>query len=271
MRKGIDVFMTLLLYTAALSSCLVLFVILGFIFTKGVGQVSPAFILGFPRGLNAEGGIFPTIVASFYATAVAMTVVTPIGIGAAIYLSEYATGGRIVRLIRFGADTLASVPSIVFGLFGLALFVNFLHLGWSMLSGGLTLAVMALPIIMRTAEEAILAVPRSYREASFALGATKWQTIRRAVIPAAAPRILTGIILGTGRAFGETAVVLFTAGVSINLPVLLTDPGRTMTSHLYILATEGISLPTAYGTALLLIAIVLAFNYLARKLATKVR
>ncbi|MHB0977148.1 MAG: phosphate ABC transporter permease PstA [Candidatus Aquicultorales bacterium] len=271
MRKEIDLLMTLVLSLAAIASCVILFVILGFIFTKGIGQFTPAFIFGFPRGLNAEGGIFPTIIASFYSTAVAMTVVTPIGIGAAVYLSEYATGGRVVRLIRFGADSLASVPSIVFGLFGLALFVHFLGLGWSMLSGGLTLAVMVLPIIMRTAEEGILAVPRSYREASYALGATKWQTIRRAVVPAAMPRILTGIILGTGRAFGETAVVLFTAGVSINLPVFLSDPGRAMTSHLYILATEGISLPTAYGTALLLIVIILAFNYTARRLATKMR
>lgn len=271
MRKGVDIFMTLMLYAAAVSSCLLLFVILGFIIMRGVGQISPAFILGAPHGLEAEGGIFPTIVASFYTTAVAMVVVTPIGLGAAIYLAEYAKGGRLVRLVRFGADALASVPSIVFGLFGLALFVNALHLGWSMLSGGLTLAVMALPIIMRTAEEGVLAVPRAYREASYALGATKWQTIRRAVLPAAMPRILTGIILGTGRAFGETAVVLFTAGVTINVPKLLTDPGRTMTSHLYILATEGISLPTAYGTALLLIAIILAFNYLARRLGTKMR
>lgn len=271
MKKAINVLMTFVLMMAALMSCVILFVILGFIFIRGIGQITPAFVMGFPNELTGEGGILPTIVASFYTTAIAMTVVTPIGLGAAIYLAEYASGGKLVRLVRFGADSLASVPSIVFGLFGLALFVHFLHLGWSVLSGGLALAVMVLPIIMRTAEEGILAVPRSYREASYALGATKWQTIRRAVIPAAMPRILTGIILGTGRAFGETAVVLFTAGVSINLPALLTDPGRTMTSHLYILATEGISLPTAYGTALLLIAIVLLFNYLARRLATRVR
>lgn len=253
-----------LLYVAAAVTVAALFTLIGYVVVNGLPALSWRFIVTFPRGVAAEGGILPTIVATLYVTALAIAIVTPVAVFAAIYLSEYAREGRLVRTVRFAADTLASVPSIVLGLFGLALFVDILRLGYSMLAGALTLALMMLPIVVRTTEEAIRAVPNSHRIGSYGLGATKWQTVRRVVLPAAAPRILTGIILATGRAAGETAVVIFTTGLAINLPLFLNDPGRTMTSHLYLLAMEGISMRSAQGTAVLLMIMILAFNLLAR-------
>lgn len=262
----------LMLWAAAIATMLILIVLISYITIKGAPVAfSWKFITTAPRGIEAAGGIFPTIVASLYVTILAIMIVSPIGIGAAIYLTEYAKPGRLVETIRFGADILAGIPSIVFGLFGLSLFVYALGLGWSMISGALTLALMVLPILMRTTEEALLSVPRSFQLASYALSATKWETIRKVVLPTAMPRILTGLILGIGRAFGETAVVLFTTGTALNVPIFPSDTGRAMTSHLYILATEGISLDAAFGTSLLLLIIVLGFNYLARALAVRFR
>lgn len=255
------------LWAASLSVLLFLFVLLGYIVIRGIPVLSPRFFFSFPHGVEARGGIFPMIVATFYLTILAGLIVSPIAIGGAIYLTQYAKPGRIVRLIRFGADALSSVPSIVFGLFGLALFVSIF--GYSMIAGGLTLSLMILPVVMRASEDAILAVPRSFREASFGLGATQWQTIKNVIVPVAIPRILTGLILGIGRAFGETAAVFLTAGMALNLPLLPTEPGRTMTVHLYLLATEGISLDIAFGTALLLIVFIFSFNFLARYLGAR--
>lgn len=252
------------LYGAAASTVLLLFALIGYVFVNGLPALSLDFIFTFPHGMAAEGGIFPTVVATIYVTGLAIVIVTPVAVFAAVYLAEYAGQGLLVRAVRFAADTLASVPSIVLGLFGLALFVDAMGLRYSMLAGALALALMMLPILMRTTEEAIRAVPGSHRWGSYGLGATRWQTIRRVVLPAAMPRILTGIILATGRAAGETAVVIFTAGLAIYLPVFLNDPGRTMTSHLYVLASEGINMRAAQGTALLLMIMILAFNLLAR-------
>lgn len=266
-----------LLWISAISTIVVLAIIIGYVVVKGLPAFGPnpadglRFIFTSPHGITQTGGIFPTIVATIYLTLLAMLIGTPIAVGAAIYLSEYAREGRITRIIRFGADALSGVPSIVLGLFGLALFVYILGLGWSMISGALTLTFMILPILMRTTEEALKAVPYVWRQGSFGLGATKWQTIRRVVLPAAMPRILTGIVLGVGRVFGETAAVMFTAGLAINLPIFPTEPGRTMTNHLFLLATEGISMKTAYGTALLLMIIILLFNLGARKIFTRTR
>jgi phosphate transport system permease protein len=256
---------------AAATTVFVLGALILYVVWNGIGQLSLQFIFGFPHGVNAEGGIFPTIVATIYVTALAMIIVTPVAILAAVYLTEYAHQGRLVRTIRFAADSLAGIPSIVMGLFGLAFFVEYLHLGFSMISGALALAFLMLPIVMRTTEEAIRAVPRYIRWGSYGLGATKWQTVRRVVLPAAAPRILTGIILATGRAVGETAVVIFTMGTAIYLPIWPWDPGRSMTVHLYILSTEGINLNAAYGTALLLMIMILAFNLTANWLVNRSR
>jgi phosphate transport system permease protein len=200
-----------------------------------------------------------------------MLIVTPVAVLAAVYLAEYAVQGRLVNAIRFAADSLASVPSIVMGLFGFALFIDTLGLPFSMLAAALALSFLMLPIVMRATEEAIRAVPKFIRWGSYGLGASKWQTVSRIVLPAASPRILTGIILAMGRAVGETAVVIFTMGQMIYLPLTPLDPGRSMTVHLYTLAMEGINMDAAYGTALLLMVMILVFNLSARRLARRNR
>lgn len=258
-------------WVAGLTTVVVLFAVIGYVLVNGAGAISLKFIFTSPHGVNAEGGVWPTIVATLYVTGLAMLIVTPIAVLAAVYLAEYAVQGRLVRTIRFAADTLASVPSIVMGLFGLALFVESMGLGFSVISGALALSFLMLPIVMRTTEEAIRAVPKYIRWGSYGLGASKWQTVSRVVLPAAAPRIITGIILAAGRAVGETAVVIFTMGTMINTPIMPTDPGRSMTVHLYQLAMEGINMRAAFGTALLLMAMVLAFNLSARWLLRRNR
>lgn len=252
------------LWTAAGATVAVLGALLLYVFVNGIGSISPSFIFTWPHGVNSEGGIWPTIVATVYVTALAMVISTPIAVLAAVYLAEYAHQGRIVSTIRFAADSLASVPSIVMGLFGFALFVEAMRLGLSMISAALALSLLMLPIIMRATEEAIRAVPKYMRWGSYGLGATKWQTVSKIVLPAAAPRIITGIVLAMGRAVGETAVVLYTMGQAVNLPIFPLDSGRPMTVHLYMLAVEGINLPSAFGTALLLIVMILGFNLSAR-------
>ncbi len=253
-----------LLWIAAVSTVAILSTVILYVVLNGIGELSPKFIFTWPEGVAAEGGIWPTIVSTMYVTALAMLIVTPIAILAAVYLAEYAVQGRLVAIIRFAADTLASVPSIVMGLFGLALFVEAAGIGFSMLSAALALSFLMLPIVMRATEEAIRSVPKYIRWGSYGLGATKWQTVSRSVLPAAMPRIITGIILSTGRAVGETAVVIYTMGQAINLPLSPLDSGRPMTVHLYLLAMEGINLPAAYGTALLLMILILGFNLGAR-------
>ena len=247
----------------------VLVLIILFVAVNGLPAMSLDFVFGWPEGVNAEGGIFPTIVSSLYVTALAMLICTPIAVLSAVYLAEYAKQGRLVNFIRYASDTLASVPSIVMGLFGFALFVEAFGFGLSMLSAALALALMMLPIVMRTTEEAIRAVPRYIRWGAYGLGATKWQVVSRVVLPSAFPRIATGIVLAIGRAVGETAVVMYTMGQAINLPVTPLDSGRPMTIHLYLLANDGINMQAAYGTALLLMLLILAFNLFARYLSRK--
>ena len=254
---------------AAAITTLVLAAIIAYVVVNGLPHISLDFIFGWPEGVNAEGGIWPTIVSTVYVTALAMLICTPVAVLAAVYLAEYARRGRLVEVIRYAADTLASVPSIVMGLFGYALFVEARGLGLSMLSAALALALLMLPIVMRTTEEAIRAVPRYIRWGAYGLGATKWQVVSRIVLPSAFGRIATGIVLAIGRAIGETAVVLYTMGQAINLPVSPLDSGRPMTVHLYLLANDGINMNAAYGTALLLMVIILAFNLSARWLSRK--
>lgn len=213
-----------------------------------------------------KGGIFPAIVGTFYLTLGAIMVAFPLGVGAAIYLSEYAKGGKIVHIIRIGINNLAGVPSVVFGLFGLAMFVVFFGFGSSILSGSLTLGLLILPVIIQATEEALAAVPASYREASLALGATKRQTIFRVVLPAAFPGILTGAILGISRAAGETAPIMFTAAAfyTPRLPHSIFDEVMALPYHIYVLATAGTHIeetrPIQYGTAFVLISLVLLLN-----------
>ncbi len=252
---------------------LILVVIIGYILYNGLPQFSLEFIFGNPVGSGESGGIWPMIVSTFYVTFIALIVATPLGVLAAIYLAEYAGENKLVKAIRFAAETLASIPSIVFGLFGLTFFVVFLQMGFSVLAGGLTLALMAIPTILRTAEVSIESVPQSYKEGSLALGASKWQTIYRVVLPAALPGITTGIILGMARAIEETAAILYTVGASLAVPISIWDPARPLPLHLYIIATEGVSLENAYGTAAVLVILILIItvftNYLVEKYTKK--
>jgi phosphate transport system permease protein len=245
--------------------------ILLYVIVNGIGQLTPSFIFTWPHGVNMEGGIWPTIEATVYVTALAMAITTPIAVLAAVYLAEYAVQGRLVNTIRFAADSLASVPSIVMGLFGVAAFVDGIGMPFSVLAAALALAFLLLPIIVRATEEAIRAVPKYIRWGSYGLGASKWQTVSRIVLPAAMPRIITGVILAAGRAAGETAVVIYTMGTVINAPISPLDPGRTMPVNLMLMAQEGINMPSAYGTALLLVIMVLGFNLTARYIGRRNR
>lgn len=251
------------IWGAALITIAVLALIIGVILVRGLPGVSLEFLTGAPSDMGRAGGIFPTIVGTVAVGALALLIAAPLGVGTAIFLTEYTAEGRLTRAIRFGTESLAGVPSIIFGLFGFIFFVTALHMGWSVLAGGLTLALMILPTIIRVSEEAIRTVPRSYRDVSFSLGATRWQVVTTAVLPSALPGIATGVILGFGRAVSETAVVIFTAGTALNLPTTPLAPVRTMAVHFYILAVEGISLPNAYATGAVLIITVLLINVVA--------
>ena len=241
----------------------ILFFIIVFILVKGLKVINYDFLFSLPLHMGKAGGILSTIIGTIYLTALAILVATPLGVGSAIYLTEYTKENIFTKIIRFGADCLAGIPSIIFGLFGFILFVIKFGMGWSILSGGLTLAFMILPTIIRTSEEAIRAVPVSYRDVSTALGGSKWQTVSKVVLPNAVPGILTGVILSIGRCIAETACVIFTAGSALRMPTSLFDSARTMAVHFYILTREGISMERAYGTAVILIISIILVNFIA--------
>ncbi len=247
------------------------------IIVRGAGTLSWEFLTGFPRRSGAEGGIFPAIMGTVYLVSGAIAFALPLGMASAIYLSEYAHQGRSSRMIRLAIITLAGVPSIVFGLFGLGLFVLFLGFGASILAGSLTLSFMILPTIIVSSEESLLAVPMSLREGSLALGATKWQTIYKNVLPYALPGMFTGSILGIGRAAGETAPILLTVAAFFlpRLPGSIFDQVMALPYHLYVLATQHPEaekvLPMQYGTALVLLILVLIFNLSAIVLRNRFR
>lgn len=254
--------MNTVFWISGLFTILVLIVVIGYVLLKGLPVMSLEFLFADPIDSGRAGGILPMIMSSIYVTLIAGILATPLGVGAAIYISEYSKEGIIVKLIRFGAETLASIPSIIYGLFGLAFFVVFLGLGWSILSGGLVLALMALPTIFQVSEVTISSIPSSYREGSYGLGASKWTTIKNVVLPAAIPGITTGVILGMARAISEAAAVMYCVGSALTLPMSIFDPGRPLPLHLYVLATEGISLDNAYGTAAVLVIIILIVTLL---------
>lgn len=258
-----------LLWAMTVLTVAVLVFIVFFILRKGLPAISLDFLTKNPVDMGKGGGIFSTVIGTIVLTALAILIATPLGVGTAIYLTEYTWESAVTRVIRFGAECLAGIPSIIFGLFGFILFVTKLGFGWSILSGGLTLAFMILPTIIRTSEEAIRSVPPAYRTVSFSLGGTKWQTVTRVVLPSALPGIMTGIILSVGRSIGETAAVIFTAGSALRLPTSLFSSSRTMSVHFYILAREGISLSRAYGTAAVLIIAILAVNIVTYYLMDK--
>lgn len=268
-RKAFQAAVFWLFRSAVLVNAAALAVILGFLLYHGLPALSWTFLTEPPRNSMTEGGIFPCIVGTFLLSFGSMVVALPLGVASAIYLNEYARPGKLLRFIRLGISNLAGVPSVVFGLFGLALFVTVLHLGVSIAAGALTLGALTLPVIIGTTEEALRSVPMTYREASLGLGATKWQTISKVVLPAALPGILTGSILGISRAAGETAAIMFTAAVFFTplLPTSILDDVMALPYHIYVLATAGTEIektrPLQYGTALVLIALVLGMNLIA--------
>lgn len=243
--------------------------ILGFLISKGIGVISWEFLTTAPTDGMTQGGIFPAIVGTMCLIVGSMIFAFPIGVMSAIYINEYAAKNWVVRFIRIMTNNLSSIPSIVFGLFGMALFVNYLGFGDSIIAGSLTLGLLILPIVIRTTEEALKAIDNNYRNASYALGASKIQTIRKVILPMAMPNIITGLILSIGRVSGETAPILFTVAAYFlpQLPTSIFDQVMALPYHLYVLATSGTDLeaarPIAYGTALVLIAIVLFINILA--------
>lgn len=256
----------LLLRLCAIAVLASLAIVLFDIISKGASAISVEFLTQAPRKAMSEGGIFPAIFGTLALAAGAIAAALPIGVVTAIYLTEYAREGRALDMVNGAISNLAGVPSIVFGLFGFALFVNFLGFGASVLAGSLTLAVMVLPVVIKASEEALLSVPYSFREASLALGATKLQTIWHHVLPYAMPGILTGSILALGRAAGETAPILFTAAAYFlpSLPSSVFDQTMALPYHLYILSTQSFNLQATqhlqYGTALVLLALVLFLN-----------
>jgi phosphate transport system permease protein len=249
-----------MLFMATASAVCALLFVIGFVLAGGFRHITWAFLTEPILDMGRSGGILPAIVGTLMMVFVAVGIAAPLGIASAIYLSEYTREGRLTQGIRFGINCLAGVPSIIFGLFGFILFVNIMGLGWSILSGGLSLAAMILPTIIRTAEEALRSVPANYRDVAASLGATRWQVVTRAVLPYALPGILTGVILGIGRSIEETAVVIFTAGSAVQMPASIFDSARTMAVHFYILAREGISNEYAYATAAVLICTILIIN-----------
>jgi len=242
-------------------------IIVVIIIQKGLPAINWQFLSDVPRQGMRAGGIFPAIVGTLYLVTGAIIFALPVGLFAAIYLSEYAKDNFLTRLIKLAIVNLAGVPSVVYGLFGLALFVVFFRFGASILSGALTLAIMILPIIITTSREALESVPYSFREASWTLGASKWQTIRHILLPNAIPGILTGTILGLGRAAGETAPILFTVAAFYlpQLPHSIFDQAMALPYHLYVISTQvpNVSEKVRYGTALVLLALVLFMNLVA--------
>ena len=248
---------------------LILAIILYFIFSNGWEKISWEFLTEMPSGGMMKGGIYPALVGTVYLVALSIIIAAPIGVLSAIYLVEYAKQGILTKIIRNATNNLAGVPSVVFGLFGMALFVKFFDFGASILSGSLTLALVVLPVIIRSTEESLLSVPKEYRHASLALGSSQWQTITKVTLPAAFPSIITGIILSIGRVAGETAPILFTVAAYYlpQLPTSVFDQTMALPYHLYVVATSGTNLiearPIAYGTAIVLLVLVLMFNIVA--------
>ncbi len=262
---------------SALIITLALLGIIAFLIANGYRAITWDFLTLPPLDSMTKGGIMPAIVGTLYLTVGAICVALPLGVVSAIYLTEYAKQGIFIRIIRVGVNCLAGVPSVVFGLFGLGFFVIFLKFGSSILAGSLTLGILILPTIIGAAEEALKAVPQTFREASLALGVSKWRTISRIVIPSALPGILTGAILGVGRAAGETAPIMFTAAAffTATLPRSIFDEVMALPYHIYVLATAGTHIeqtrPLQYGTALVLIALVLGIDLVAIVLRSMMR
>ena len=268
MRKLKDNILNFLLYTSSFITVGLLVLIVGFIFVNGLKGLNLNYIFS-DYSPSGEGGVLPMIVSTVYMVLISIGVATPVGILSAIYLHEYAKKGRIVEIIRFATECLAGIPSIIYGLFGGIFFVVTLKLQYSILSGALTVAIIILPVIIRTTEEALKTVPNEYREGSLAMGATKFQTLYKVILPSALPGILSGVILSIGRVIGESAAILLTAGTVASMPSSIFDSARTLTVHSYLLTKEMGDIKGSATVGVVLIIIVLILNTTAKMIAKK--
>ena len=249
--------------SSAAFTLLALAVIVGFIIINGIHAIDFEFLFSLPEDSGSDGGIFPMILSTFYLIMITGAISIPVGVGSAIYISQYSSNEKIISLVRFISQVLSSVPSIVFGLFGLAFLVFFLKMGWSIFVAGIVLSLMAIPTIFQVSEVTFQTIPEIYKEGCYAMGASKWQTITTVLLPIAIPGILTGIILAITRAISEAAAVMYVVGSSLDIPISIFDTGRPLPLHLYVLASEGISMSNAYGTATVLIIIVLSITLIS--------
>lgn len=268
--KRQDSIATIIVWSLAMLGLSALGVIIVAILWRGLATaLNPGFIFGEPQAMKAGGGIWPMVVSSFYLAFLTIVISLPIGVGAAIYMAEFAKEGLVTRAVRFGADSLSTVPSIVYGIFGMLLFVVYFGFGYSLIAGALTLTILNLPTVMRTSEEALKAVPDSYREASLGLGASRWYTVKKVILPCAVPGITTGTILTIGRIIGESAAIIYTVGIFVKrIPLSPLAPAAPMSANIWHMYTEGALIPdwlrVASGEAAFLLLVVLALNLLAR-------
>lgn len=267
-RKLKDNILTSLLYLSAFATVGLLVLIVGFIFIKGIKGINLSYIFS-DYSASGDGGIFPMILSTIYMVLVSIGVATPVGILSAIYLHEYAKKGKIVEIIKFATECLSGIPSIIYGLFGGIFFVVTLKMQYSIIAGALTVAIIILPLIIRTTEEALKTVPNEYREGSLAMGATKFQTLYKVILPSALPGILSGVILAIGRVIGESAAVFLTAGTVASMPSSIFDSARTLTVHAYLLTKEKGDIGSACSIGIVLIIIVLGLNTTAKLVAKK--
>ena len=278
MRRKSDIIVRGIINLCALISVLILVGILGYVFVRGIRTVTPSFLLNETSVLNGTTGIAGNILNTLFVIVITLLFAAPIGIGSAIYLNEYAKPGKLVRMIEFTTETLSGIPSIIFGLFGFIFFGSVLKLGYSILTGSLTMTLMVLPLITRNTQEALKTVPDSYRTGALGMGAEKWYMIRTILLPASMPGIITGVILAVGRIVGESAALLLTAGSAKLLPVgifgkkglfsKIFQSGGSLTVQLYLSATSESDFDTAFGTALVLLVIVFLINVMTKKLTS---
>jgi phosphate transport system permease protein len=268
-KDPVSLILRILVWCAAALTIMILFVIIGYILYKGIPNLSLDL---FDLEYNTQNvSLMPALINTVIMTILSITIAVPLGIFSAIYLTEYARrGSRLVKIVRITAETLSGIPSIIYGLFGLLFFVTTLHWGFSMLAGGFTLSIMILPLIMRTTEEALHAVPDSYREGSYGLGAGKMRTVFTIVLPSAISGILAGVILAIGRIVGETAALIYTSGTVADIPDSLLSSGRTLSVHMYALSSEGLFMDKAYATAVVLIILVILLNRISSYTAGKI-
>ncbi|MGN0276207.1 MAG: phosphate ABC transporter permease PstA [Hominisplanchenecus sp.] len=272
--RGMDTFLYGCIYLSAAFAVALLLMIICYVAAKGIGRITPEFLTTVTSARKGSVGIAGNIVNTLYIIVITLLIATPIGVGSAIYLNEYAKPGRLVRLIEFTTETLSGIPSIIFGLFGMVFFGTTLKLGYSLLTGSLTLSLMVLPLITRNTQEALRTVPDSYRSGALGMGATKWHMIRTILIPSSMPGIITGVILAIGRIVGESAALLFTAGSGYLLPKAggwlskILESGGTLTIQLYLSSSKA-EYDVAFGIAFVLLIIVLCINFLTKYLARR--